>query len=77
MESDGINLLTAIRGMMGVFMKQNNVNKRVRSQAWAETHFAYGLFFLFLMAPAFKEGVEIHRVNPAYTSNPSLFKISF
>jgi IS605 OrfB family transposase len=32
------------------------------------SHFAYGLFFMFLIARAFKEGVEVHRVNPAYTS---------
>jgi IS605 OrfB family transposase len=30
--------------------------------------FAYGLFFGMLTARAFKEGVSIHRVNPAYTS---------
>jgi IS605 OrfB family transposase len=32
------------------------------------SHFAYGLFFMFLNARAFKEGCEIHRVNPAFTS---------
>jgi IS605 OrfB family transposase len=32
------------------------------------SHFAYGLFFVFLIARAFKEGVEIHRINPAFTS---------
>jgi IS605 OrfB family transposase len=30
--------------------------------------FAYGLFFLFLIARAYKAGIEIHRVNPAFTS---------
>jgi IS605 OrfB family transposase len=30
--------------------------------------FAYGLFFIFLMARAYKHGVEVHRVNPAFTS---------
>jgi IS605 OrfB family transposase len=30
--------------------------------------FAYGMFFKFLMAKAFKEGIEIHQVNPAFTS---------
>lgn len=30
--------------------------------------FAYGLFFACLTARAFKEGITIHRVNPAFTS---------
>jgi IS605 OrfB family transposase len=30
--------------------------------------FAYGLFFACLIARAFKEGIEIYRVNPAFTS---------
>lgn len=30
--------------------------------------FAYGLFFLILMARAYKNGIEVHRVNPAFTS---------
>jgi IS605 OrfB family transposase len=30
--------------------------------------FAYGLFFDFLMARAYKEGVVVHQVNPAFTS---------
>lgn len=30
--------------------------------------FAYGLFFAFLLGRAFKEGVTIHHVNPAFTS---------
>jgi IS605 OrfB family transposase len=30
--------------------------------------FAYGLFLTFLIARAFKNGIEVHRVNPAYTS---------
>ena len=30
--------------------------------------FAYGLFFDFLKARAFKEGVNVHSVNPAFTS---------
>ena len=30
--------------------------------------FAYGLFFLFLTARAFKHGIAVHRVNPAFTS---------
>ena len=30
--------------------------------------FAYGMFFTSLIARAFKEGIAIHRVNPAYTS---------
>jgi IS605 OrfB family transposase len=30
--------------------------------------FAYGLFFLFLIARAFKHGIAIHQVNPAFTS---------
>jgi len=32
------------------------------------SHFAYGLFFRFLHARAFKEGIAIHRINPAFTS---------
>jgi IS605 OrfB family transposase len=32
------------------------------------SHFAYGLFFGNLLARAFKDGVAIHRVNPAFTS---------
>lgn len=37
---------------------------------WARllSGFAYGLFFVFLMARAFKHGVAVHRVNPAFTS---------
>jgi len=30
--------------------------------------FAYGQFFTFLMARAFKQGITTHRVNPAFTS---------
>jgi len=30
--------------------------------------FAYGVFFVFLMARAFKHGIAVHRVNPAFTS---------
>ena len=30
--------------------------------------FAYGLFYRFLIARAYKHGVEIHQVNPAFTS---------
>jgi IS605 OrfB family transposase len=30
--------------------------------------FAYGLFFAILMARAYKQGVIVHRVNPAFTS---------
>jgi IS605 OrfB family transposase len=30
--------------------------------------FAYGLFFLFLLARAFKHGIAIYQVNPAFTS---------
>jgi IS605 OrfB family transposase len=30
--------------------------------------FAYGLFFVFLMARAYKHGVIVHQVNPAFTS---------
>jgi IS605 OrfB family transposase len=30
--------------------------------------FAYGLFFMVLMARAYKQGVTVHRVNPAFTS---------
>jgi IS605 OrfB family transposase len=30
--------------------------------------FAYGLFFVFLIARAYKHGIEVHRVNPAFTS---------
>ena len=30
--------------------------------------FAYGLFFDFLMARAYKDGVIVHQVNPAFTS---------
>jgi IS605 OrfB family transposase len=30
--------------------------------------FAYGLFFMYLMARAYKEGVAVYRVNPAFTS---------
>jgi IS605 OrfB family transposase len=30
--------------------------------------FAYGLFFLFLNARAYKNGIKVHQVNPAYTS---------
>jgi len=36
--------------------------------SWLLSHFAYGLFFLFLIARAFKEGIEMHHVNPAHTS---------
>jgi IS605 OrfB family transposase len=32
------------------------------------TSFAYSLFFTFLLARAFKQGITIHQVNPAYTS---------
>lgn len=32
------------------------------------SHFAYGLFFEYLLARAFKDGIAIHRVNPAFTS---------
>lgn len=30
--------------------------------------FAYGLFFVFLIARAYKHGVEVYQVNPAFTS---------
>ena len=30
--------------------------------------FSYGLFFVFLIARAYKHGIEVHRVNPAFTS---------
>ncbi len=30
--------------------------------------FAYGLFFVFLKARAYKHGVTVHQVNPAFTS---------
>jgi IS605 OrfB family transposase len=30
--------------------------------------FAYGLYFLFLMARAYKHGIKVHSVNPAFTS---------
>lgn len=30
--------------------------------------FAYGLFFMFLIARAFKNGIAVHQVNPAFTS---------
>lgn len=30
--------------------------------------FAYGLFFIFLLARAYKHGIEVHLVNPAFTS---------
>jgi len=30
--------------------------------------FAYGLFFKMLQARAFKHGIQVHKVNPAYTS---------
>lgn len=30
--------------------------------------FAYGLFFVFLLARAFKNGIAVHRVNPTFTS---------
>jgi len=32
------------------------------------SNFSYGLFYIFLIARAFKEGIGIHRVNPAFTS---------
>jgi IS605 OrfB family transposase len=32
------------------------------------SHFSYSLFFTFLISRAFKEGIEIHQVNPAFTS---------
>jgi IS605 OrfB family transposase len=30
--------------------------------------FSYGMFFVFLLARAFKHGIEVHQVNPAFTS---------
>lgn len=30
--------------------------------------FAYGLFFVFLVARAFKNGIAVHQINPAFTS---------
>jgi IS605 OrfB family transposase len=52
------------------FQKKKHTLKNEQDKKFSRllSHFAYGLFFLFLMARAFKEGVEIHRVNPAYTS---------
>jgi IS605 OrfB family transposase len=47
-----------------LFLKEKGNNKLARLLS----SFAYGLFFLCLMARAYKNGVAVHRVNPAYTS---------
>jgi IS605 OrfB family transposase len=44
------------------FLKGNDKSARLLSS------FAYGLFFSFLKASAFKHGITVHIVNPAYTS---------
>jgi IS605 OrfB family transposase len=49
------------------FQKKKLENQSTR-QSRLLSSFAYGLFFTFLTARAYKEGVAIHRVNPAFTS---------
>lgn len=52
------------------FRKKKLSLKDDRNKKFARllSSFAYGLFFTCLIARAFKEGVKIHRVNPAFTS---------
>jgi IS605 OrfB family transposase len=47
-----------------LLLKEKNNRKHARFLS----SFAYGLFFHFLIARAFKHGIKVHRVNPAFTS---------
>lgn len=48
--------------------KKLNLKKEHPKFARLLSGFSYGLFFTFLHARAFKHGVEVHAVNPAFTS---------
>jgi IS605 OrfB family transposase len=50
--------------------QKKKLSLREQSNQWSRllSSFAYGLFFMFLISRAFKDGVEVHRVNPAFTS---------
>jgi IS605 OrfB family transposase len=52
------------------FKKKKLALREESSPAFARllSSFAYGLFFLFLAARAFKHGIAIYQVNPAFTS---------
>jgi IS605 OrfB family transposase len=51
------------------FQKKKLTLKKERNKfARLLSSFAYGLFFLFLIARAYKNGIEVYRVNPAFTS---------
>lgn len=48
--------------------KKNSLKENKTSFARLLSSFAYGLFFHCLTARAFKSGIALHRVNPAFTS---------
>lgn len=50
------------------FQKKKQSLQGYRKGARLLSSFAYGLFFSFLKARAFKHGITVHIVNPAYTS---------
>ncbi len=52
------------------FQKKKAVLTEKGNSKWARllSSFAYGLFFVFLMARAYKHGITVHQVNPAFTS---------
>lgn len=48
--------------------KKMTLKENTKKFARVLSSFAYGLFYSFLLSRAFRHGIEIHRVNPAFTS---------
>jgi len=48
--------------------QKKKLSSQTAKQARLLSSFAYGGFFSFLKSRAYKHGIAVHQVNPAYTS---------